>query len=242
MIWYIVLFSLFFAVIGLLLNAGNAKYLLAGYNTMSESDRKSFDIDRYLIFFRNFHLVLSAICLFGGLLLYFFYDPDAAMMFVSLAPVVAYIWFIWKGKQYQSSAASPNSSKITYAAIIALSFCAGIMTLLFWYGNRENKMLLEHDAIEITGAYGEVVAYNSIQRIDLVTMPDISMRLNGYALSDTYKGYFRTRDGEKVKLLLNGVEEPLLMIEKNNGEKIYFSAKHVENTVLYERLQAQVRH
>lgn len=46
--------SIVFLSIGLGINKTNARYLLSGYNTMSQAKRDAFDIDRYLKFFKSF--------------------------------------------------------------------------------------------------------------------------------------------------------------------------------------------
>ena len=45
---------LVYLLIGLGVNKKNARYLLSGYNTMSQAKRDAFDIDRYLQFFKSF--------------------------------------------------------------------------------------------------------------------------------------------------------------------------------------------
>jgi hypothetical protein len=46
--------SIVYISIGLGINKTNARYLLSGYNTMSQAKRDAFDIDRYLEFFKSF--------------------------------------------------------------------------------------------------------------------------------------------------------------------------------------------
>ncbi len=46
--------SVVFLSIGLGINKTNARYVLSGYNTMSQAKRDAFDIDRYLKFFKSF--------------------------------------------------------------------------------------------------------------------------------------------------------------------------------------------
>ena len=46
--------SIVFLSIGLGINKTNARYLLSGYNTMSQAKRDAFDINRYLKFFKSF--------------------------------------------------------------------------------------------------------------------------------------------------------------------------------------------
>ena len=43
--------SFSYLAVALVITPANAGYLLAGYNTMSEEKRKTFDIDRYLTIF-----------------------------------------------------------------------------------------------------------------------------------------------------------------------------------------------
>ena len=45
------LMSLSYLVVALVITPANARYLLAGYNTMSEEKRQAFDIDRYVTIF-----------------------------------------------------------------------------------------------------------------------------------------------------------------------------------------------
>ena len=48
-----------FITLAYLVNKDNAKYLLAGYNTMSIKDRDKFDLDNFLIFWKNFFINLT---------------------------------------------------------------------------------------------------------------------------------------------------------------------------------------
>lgn len=48
--------SALFIGIGVILNERNAKYLLSGYNTLSEEEQSRVDIKDYLKFFRSFHV------------------------------------------------------------------------------------------------------------------------------------------------------------------------------------------
>ena len=51
----VVIFTgLLFIFISKVINKDNAGLLLAGYNTMSKSQREKFDIDGYLKFFKSF--------------------------------------------------------------------------------------------------------------------------------------------------------------------------------------------
>ena len=76
--------SLLYLLIGFGINKDNAKYLLAGYNTMSQEEQDKFDIDRYLNFLKPF---------FKKLVLY----PPITYAFCSLAlkgDIIETVWGI----------------------------------------------------------------------------------------------------------------------------------------------------
>jgi hypothetical protein len=51
--------SLIFASVGFLITKKNARYMLSGYNTMSEKQRLLVDIDAYLYFFKRFMMIAA---------------------------------------------------------------------------------------------------------------------------------------------------------------------------------------
>ena len=78
------------------INKNNAKYLLAGYNTMSKDDREKFDIDGFLIFFKKFFLQISIYSTLIFILLFILFDPVVSIIGYSLSiilpmPVIIYI-------------------------------------------------------------------------------------------------------------------------------------------------------
>lgn len=78
----------------------NAAQVLSGYNTMSEEEQKKFDIQSFIPFFKKFHIYLGLACMFAGLSLSFLISEKAGMLFVSLFPIVAYIYFIQKSNTF----------------------------------------------------------------------------------------------------------------------------------------------
>lgn len=91
MIYGIIGLSLLFVAIGLALTENNAKYILSGYNTMSEEDRKKVDIKAYIPFFRKFHIFLGASLLLLGSALTYLISEEAGGIFLSIYPILGYI-------------------------------------------------------------------------------------------------------------------------------------------------------
>jgi hypothetical protein len=79
----------------------NSKYLLSGYNTMSEKERKKFDIENYLSFLKRFLVILtSTSTLIFFILVYFFYEKIAVMSYASYLMIML-IWFVFKGTKFK---------------------------------------------------------------------------------------------------------------------------------------------
>ena len=94
MIIAIVGVSLLFIAIGLAVTEKSAKYLLAGYNTMSKEDRDKLSLKSYLPLFRRFHIYLGVSLLSIGLILILLTNESVAGVFLGVYPVLAYIYFI----------------------------------------------------------------------------------------------------------------------------------------------------
>ena len=99
MMYTIIGMSLLFVAIAFLVTEKNAKYLLAGYNTMNEENREKVDIKCYMRFFKRFHIFLGISLLIIGLVLYFFTSEMIAGVTLSLYPVLAYVYFLWRGSK-----------------------------------------------------------------------------------------------------------------------------------------------
>lgn len=123
MIAPILLLSSIFVVIAFIVDENNAKYLLSGYNTMSEADRAKFNIKSYITFFRNFHIFLGLSLLIISLILLYFIDSIWCEIFLVAYPLLAYIYFIWKGMRFSIN---KTQRTITYIVIFGL-----LLLLLF---------------------------------------------------------------------------------------------------------------
>jgi Kef-type K+ transport system membrane component KefB len=226
--------SLFFVAIGFIVTENNAEYLLAGYNTMSEEERKKFDIKNYIPHFRRFHLFLGISFLVIGLLLHYLIGQEVSGIFLAAYPILAYIYFIGSSHKFSKNGNSKRNKVAVLVMVAALVFVG----FIFSQGLKEDKLLIENNAITLTGNYGEVLTVDEIARIELVeSLPKITMKTNGFALGSKYKGYFKTQEGQIVKLILNSDAKPYVLFTKKSGERIYFSTKEKSNQILYNDLK-----
>ncbi|MAQ58595.1 MAG: hypothetical protein CL718_05025 [Chloroflexi bacterium] len=95
-----VLMSLIYLSLGIFINSQNARYLLAGYNTMSEADRSKFDLDSYLYFFKKFFKGLAVSLLLIWILLDIFIGLGAGIVVWILVQIPAYSYFIFRSVRF----------------------------------------------------------------------------------------------------------------------------------------------
>lgn len=238
MLFPILFISILLTGVGFLVTENNAKYLLSGYNTMSEEDKKKFDIKGYIPYFKKFHIFLGISLCCISLIIYYFIDVDYSGLFLGCYPIICYTYFIWRSNKLYSQSQTTKQKIIIYSVIIGLFLLLGLIFYGFNESLKDNELNLTATKIEITGAYGMELSKKDIKSITLVNqLPPIAHKTNGFALENIKKGYFRTQTGEKVKLLLNSNQKPILLIETKDHEKIYYSAKTESNRILYQTLK-----
>ena len=229
--------SLLFIAVGLFVNEHNAKYVLSGYNTMSEAERQTVDIQSMMPVFKKFHLILGASLFAIGSLFYFLISESAATIFLAVYPITAYLFYFFISRKYYRGA---SKKKQVFAMIIAAAALIMIIGLT-GAGNKSGNLIIQPDKIEFDGMYGEVLTPSTIKTVELVNqLPNTTMRTNGYALGPVRKGHFKTDKGEIIKLLVDTEQGPFILIEKKSGEKIYFGVKGKPMESIAAELKAQL--
>ena len=99
MIYGMIGLSLVFVAIGFIVTESNAKYLLSGYNSMSEEDRKKVDLHSYLQKFKKFHVGLGLSFLIIGSAILYGIGQHAVGIFIVGYPILAYLYFFWRTTQ-----------------------------------------------------------------------------------------------------------------------------------------------
>ena len=109
---------------------------------------------------------------------------------------------------------------------------------LLIFGFQESELTFDAQRIEISGSYGESLDAAEITSIQLVDeLPEISYKANGFGLGNIRKGYFKTKDGETVKLILNDNNPPYILLTKSDGERVFFSARDQSNEEVFAEMK-----
>lgn len=234
MIYFLIGMSLLFIAIGFIVTERNAKYTLSGYNLMNEEDGKRIDIKSYLSFFRKFHVFLGVTLLIFGAALTYLLNENVGLIFLVVYPILAYTYLVLASSKYSKGLSAKWNKVGVFIMIGTLVFVAGFFGYLF----KENKLVFDAQRIEIKRIYGENLSQNQIESIELVNQfPNITYKTNGFALGSIKKGYFKTENGEMVKLILNSDNKPYILFIKSDGNKIYYSAKKAPNEKIFNQMK-----
>ncbi len=237
MIYILAGMSLLFVAMGFIITELNAKYFLSGYNTMNETERKKIDLTSYIPHFKKFHIWFGVSFFIIGSLLLYFVGEDKISLFLGVYPVAAYIYFFWRSTKHGNKFGLQRNVFTTLVLLGTLLF----VTVMFARETKESKIILHSNMIEFQGSYGEQVSQSDILSVELIDhLPKITMRTNGFSSGSIKRGYFKTSEGERIKLILNADTSPYMLFTKNNGGKIYFAAKEKPTEELYNEIRTQL--
>src|SRR5690606_39180946 len=167
----------------------------------------------------------------------YFIDEIAGGIFLAVYPILAYIYFIVSSSKYSKGL----STKWNRAGVIILIGTLIFVIGLLGYGFKENRLSFGPDIIEFEGSYGEVLNRSEIKSIELIDqLPKITSKTNGFALGMVRKGYFKSENGEIIKLILNSDSKPYILFTKLNGQKIYYSAKRKSNQKIVDEMKKRL--
>lgn len=115
-----------FILLAFLLNKKNARYLLAGYNTLSREDQSRFDLDGFLRFFRRFHLFLASSVLIMGYSIDYFTGGIQLFGYLAVYILLSYLFFLIRANRYSV----PEMRKRNHAGIFMLGVSVVMVIIL----------------------------------------------------------------------------------------------------------------
>jgi len=87
------LISAIYFFLGFVLTENNAKYLLAGYNTMGEEDQKKFNIKKMVSFLKKSFWLLGVVTILVGIVLILLNKTDSDI--VGVITFISVLWVVY---------------------------------------------------------------------------------------------------------------------------------------------------
>ncbi|WP_320051742.1 hypothetical protein [uncultured Acetobacteroides sp.] len=104
---------------------------------------------------------------------------------------------------------------------------------------QDTNIYSTQNSLIIEGSYGLTIPYYDIIQVDTISsLPQISIRTNGYALGNTKIGNFRLADGKDAKLYVKSEFPPYILIQSKENGLIYINFEEANKTIdLYDKLK-----
>jgi hypothetical protein len=224
--------GLFMIGIGFLVKS--APDLIAGYNTMSQDEKKSVDIKGLSTFMRNGLITIGLSILIGYYLFKWIGFTMIANLMILIVTLVGVTILVIKAQKFDKN--KTKRTKLTYIILgLVFLFVIGIIT----YGFIPSKVTYLDDSIRFTGMYGLEISIGEIENVVLSDeLPTIKLRTNGFSFGSIKKGFFNLDKFGKSRLLIHSDLAPYLILTKNNEEKVIinFKAKN-ETEKIYEKIK-----
>jgi len=228
--------SALFVVISIFINEKNGKFLLSGYNTMSDEEKLNFRFEDYVRYFKKWMLLIGISMFIVSTIVLYLINSDWGVIVMVTYLFLAIILFIWKSDQFYIVKTKKQKLKSTFSIVVMMTLL-GFILYQFNSTLKDNEIRIVNNSIEISGDYGDEIKINNLKSITLVKeSPEIDSKISGAALEIIKKGYFKTKSNEEVKLLINSKQTPIVFIETKENKKIYYSAKEKSNTLIYNEL------
>jgi hypothetical protein len=238
MIWLpILLVTAVFIGLPLILNQNNAQYLLSGYNTMTDEQRANFDLTGYLKFLKRSFPILGIVVLLQFLVFYVAGVKEYGIIGMLGVVCLGLPPILIKAQKFDH-----NNSKSKRIVIYVLSgvliavFVA--VSIGFYYSAQPTNLTITSDQIIISGSYGEEIQLEQLVDYRVVsTLPEIKMKINGFALAGNRKGKFKSKSG--VINVYQNTENDYFLLLKTEKHTYYCGGDSLsinESKLLLDRL------
>lgn len=202
--------------------------MIAGYNTMSRKEKENVDIKGLSLFMSRCLIVMGimvAVCYYLFLRMGW---PTAASFVPLFVPLISVSYMLIKQRKYDHNSTSAKKNK---KSMLIASVIVAIGLLPIFYGMFPADVKIAQNRMVITGMYGTALNLEELKSITLSdTLPAITYRMNGLAVGNVRKGWFKLRDGGKCLLFLSSDEAPYIKITDKSGLQIYLNARTPEQT------------
>lgn len=244
MIW--LLMACLFLFLGLSIHKFKWYFLISGYNTMSKEKQAKVDVARLgklmgLYGYFNALLFLLMACVE-------WFDIGVPQTPFWVLFVVSTGLLLVKAQKYDGNLFDEQGKwrKGAWRQLIVPGVIIGAVVIgvgiLIYFALQPLEVNVRDNALEITGSYGDVYTWDSMQQLQLLEeLPTIEYRSNGSAVGSHLKGYFKTKEHGTVKLFVDTEAPPFILFE-SDGEIIIVNLSTKTDTLsLYTNMEKRVQ-
>lgn len=228
-------------VIAVVIKYYKGYWLISGYNTLAKENKKNVDIKNLGKFIANILICIAGIVSLATVFMFIKQMLAAGLVFSLIIPLIIYT--LLKAQTYDGNTRNPDgttkkTTKVILGTVIAcLLIIAVSVGILIYNSSQPPDYIVREDALKIAGLYGGEIKLLSIDSITIKEdIPDIVQKINGSALGNMMKGYFKLKDIGEVKLFINTQKPPFIFINQKSGLLIINSEERGETEKIYQVL------
>ncbi|MDR2275520.1 MAG: DUF3784 domain-containing protein [Sphingobacterium sp.] len=218
-------------LMAIVVNEKNARYILAGYNSMPSIERRQFELKKFLKFFKNYLLILAVSYLvIGSILFQIFDNANIGILFSVLYPIFGFFLLIYRSLSYYR-----NTSKTNLLVLgVGMAIIIAIINAIF-IGLSNPTIKLNDNKLFISGPYGQILDINDIVAIEKISAPIQTKKISGFQMGNVRKGKFEFPNNEIVTIISTTDKNYLRIITKSSKYIIDFDS--VLQTKINEKLK-----
>ncbi len=217
----------------IVINEKNARYILAGYNSMSEIEKQQFELVKYLKFFKNYLLILAVSYIVIGVILFEMFDnANIGIIFSVLYPFFGFFLLIYKSLNYYRSSSKTNVLVLVAGTAIIIAIITAISI-----GLSNPTIKLNDNKLFIFGPYGKTINIDDILSVEKISTPIQTKKISGFQMGNVRKGKFELPDDEIVTIISTSDKKYLMIFTKSSKYIIDFDS--VLQAKINEKLKKQ---
>jgi len=243
-------------IMAIFLLNGKGSFLIAGFNTMSEEQKATYDKKALCKAVGRLLLVITVLMLFWPLsfelgILWLFWLSFALYMCI----VIWFVIYANTGNRFKMPVDPASPAAITVrkpmsrgkklavaiAIVLSVQLCVGIGVMIY-QGESDPGVSIVNDTIKIRSLFGTDISFSSISEITLVqesmSQIGIGRRTNGYETTgQALKGTFQSVEHGSQLLFVYSSSSPTIRINLTSGNRVFISYRDSEaTTTVYQML------
>ena len=232
---------------------GKGAFLIAGYNTLSITEKAKYN-EKALCRFVGWLLIVVSFCMMLIPTGTYFdiewlsYCGFALILTVSIGGVIyANTRSRFRNNSSVNTTENLKYAKTTIVAVIALSSIVVIAVgILIYNGGKDPAVNISDNKIQINAMYGLSIDFSEVTDITLIEKSisnlGIGTRISGYGgIGESLKGHFKSDNLGEILLFVQSKSSPTIRIERIGKKDIYISFRDSDTTgQVYHEMIANV--
>lgn len=231
---FILAIALLLIIMGIMIKYFKCYWLISGYNTASQEEKQSIDIEKLGEFVGSCTMIIG-ILMGGAYYLFSFKQNSFGIISICLILLLIGYMLVYSQQYYKDKRKARKNKVIALVLVICLYAFLGVVLIV---SSKEVRICIENDKLFVSGVFGMNVPLKDITAVELKKdMPMIERKISGTNTFSQLKGKFQLKDGTLANIYVNNNREYFLYVYTDN-KSIILNIETLEST---EELYNQIK-